>query len=255
VPRSLKEREIAMRDERLTMATRDGEMGGYLAQPDGAERVPGVVVIQEAFGVTDHIRDVCRRFADAGYAALAPELFHRERNGIEVSYSDVPSAMQHLQLLTNDGIEQDLGAALAALRARPEVDAARVGMVGFCVGGFAAFLGATRLDPAATLSLYGGGIVRPRPNFKIQPVIEDARNIRAPILCMFGAQDQGITPGDVEAIRKALDALPVPHEVVVYPGAGHAFFCDQRASYHAPSAHDAWQRMQEFLGRHLAARG
>jgi carboxymethylenebutenolidase len=235
----------------VTIPTPDGDMDAFVARPAAAGPFPGVVVIQEAFGVSDHIRDVCGRFAAQGYVALAPELFHRQGRGVEIAYGDMPGAMAGLAGLTNQGLEVDVGAALARLRALPDVTPRRVGVVGFCVGGLAAFIAACRLDPAATVSFYGGGIVRERPKLHFQPVLGDTPRIRAPILCLFGAEDQGIPSADVEAIRAALDRLPVAHEVVVYPGAGHAFFNDMRPNYHAPSAADAWQRTLAWLDTHL----
>ncbi|HVP37914.1 MAG TPA: dienelactone hydrolase family protein [Candidatus Saccharimonadales bacterium] len=243
-----------MHEETVTLSTPDGPMDAYLARPDGAGPFPAVVVIQEAFGVNGHIRGVARRLAGTGYAALAPEIFHREGRGITIPYTDMPSVMPRLAALTNEGLEQDLRAAFDHLRGRPEVDAARVGLVGFCVGGFVAFLGACRVRPAATVSFYGGGIARPRPNFAIRPVLPEAGGIGAPILCLFGELDQGIPPADVDAIRGQLQAHGVPHEVVVYPGANHAFFCDERPAYHAEAAADAWRRTLGWFGKHLGAK-
>jgi carboxymethylenebutenolidase len=236
-----------MHEETLTIVTPDGAMEAFVAAPGLAVPSPGVVVAQEAFGVNDHIRDVCRRFAREGYVALAPELFHREGRGVEVPYGDMPNAMRLLATLTNEGLERDLAAALGHLRLHPGVDPARIGLVGFCVGGFAAFLGACRLTPAATVSFYGGGIVRERPTLQLRPVLGEAAQIRTPLLCLFGADDKGIPPEDVDAIRAALDAGTVPHDVVVYPGAGHAFFSDARPSYHAASATAAWERTLDWL--------
>jgi carboxymethylenebutenolidase len=242
-----------MKTETVSLATTDGVMQAHVALPAGPGRFPAVVVVQEAFGVNEHTRDVCRRFAGEGYLALAPELFHRDGPGVEVSYEDVPAAMERLRALTNEGIEADLAAALAHLRGRTDVDPRQVGLVGYCVGGFAAYLGACRLAPDAIVSFYGGGIARERPNFKLRPILDETDRIRAPILCVFGAEDQGITPADVAAIRDRLDRLAAPHEVIVYPNAGHAFFSDRRASYRAEPARDAWQRTLEWLGRHLRA--
>ena len=241
----------APRDERVTLATADGPMDAFVAWPAGAGRMPALVVVQEAFGVNDHIRDVCRRFAREGYVALAPEIFHRAGRGLEIPYTDMPPAMAQLALLTNDGLEIDLAAALDHLRGDAGVDAWRVGLVGFCVGGFAAFLGACRLDPAATVSFYGGGIVRARPGFKLEPVLEEADAIDAPILCLFGAEDGGIPPADVEAIRQRLEERGIGSEVVVYPGARHAFFCDQRPAYHPEAAADAWRRTLAWFERYV----
>ena len=235
----------------VTIPTPDGDMDAFVARPATMGVFPGVVVIQEAFGVNDHIRHVCARFAAQGYIALAPELFHRQGRGVEVAYGDMPGAMAALAGLTNPGLEVDAAAALERLRALPEVAPRRAGVVGFCVGGLAAFIAACRLDPAATVSFYGGGIVRERPRLRFQPVLGEASKIRAPILCLFGAEDQGIPPADVEAIRERLDRLTVVHDVVVYPGAGHAFFNDLRPNYHALSAADAWQRTLAWLDAHL----
>jgi carboxymethylenebutenolidase len=156
--------------------------------------------------------------------------------------------MAELALLTNDGIEVDLAAALDCLRNQEGVDPARVGLVGFCVGGFAAFLGACRLDPAATVSFYGGGIVRAREGMALEPVLEEADAIDAPLLCLFGSEDGGIPASDVEAITKRLG---VGCEVQVYEGAKHAFMNDRRPNFHAEAARDAWARMLDWFGRFL----
>jgi carboxymethylenebutenolidase len=241
----------AMNEDLVTLATRDGAMDVIVARPEEEGLFPAVVVAQEAFGVNDHIRDVCRRFAREGYVALAPELFHRSGRGVDVAYADLPSVFTHLAALTNEGLEHDLRACFDHLRGRREVVGTRIGLVGFCMGGFAAFLGACRLDPAATVSFYGGGIVSPRIQSKLKPLLGEATGIKSPILCLFGADDRGIPPADVEAVRHALDTLEAPHEVVVYPGAGHGFFCDQRPVYNGEAAADAWRRTLSLFGRYL----
>jgi carboxymethylenebutenolidase len=101
------------------------------------------------------------------------------------------------------------------------------------------------------VSFYGGGIVRPRAGLALQPLLEEAGGIRAPLLCLFGSADGGIPGADVEAIRQRLAGLDGGHEVVVYEGAGHAFFCDARPAYHAPSAQAAWERTLGWFERHL----
>lgn len=243
-----------MTEERITIETPDGPMAAYVARPADDGPFPALVVVQEAFGVNHHIRDVCGRFAAEGYVALAPEIFHRAGRGIEIPYETVPPAMAQLALLTNEGLEMDLARAFDHLRTSADVRPDQVGLIGYCIGGYAAFLGACRLDPAATVSFYGGGIVRERPNFKIRPILDQAGDIDAPILCVFGGEDKGITPQDVEALQQKLDTLAVPHEVVVYPGAGHAFFCDARAAYHAESARDAWRKTLDWLERWVRGR-
>jgi carboxymethylenebutenolidase len=239
----------------IRLATADGPMAAYLAVPASAGPHAALVVVQEAFGVNAHIRDVCDRFAAAGYVALAPEIFHRAGSGLDIPYTAMPAAMAQLALLTNAGLEQDLAAALAHLRGRADVDPARVGVVGFCVGGFAAFLAACRLDPAATVSFYGGGIVRARAGLALEPLLDEAGGIRAPLLCVFGSEDGGIPPADVAAIRARLQNPDNMHEVVMYDGAKHAFFCDARPAYHPAAAQAAWQRTLAWCERHLRGRG
>src|SRR5204862_1668677 len=130
-----------------------------------------LVVLQEAYGVNAHIQDVCRRLAREGYAALAPELYHRFGEDMVFSYDDGPHAVAELAKLDNAAIETDVLAALAALRARPDIDRARVGTLGFCAGGFASFLAACRADAKTSICFYPGGVVSPRPMFKLAPLL------------------------------------------------------------------------------------
>src|SRR5258708_5570394 len=116
-------------------------MRARLALPEAPKA--GLVLVQEAFGVNAHIQDVCRRLAALGYAALAPEIFHREGSAVVVDYTDVPSAMRLMGTLTHDGLLKDLEAAFAALRALPELKGKKSGVIGFCLGGYAAVLSAS----------------------------------------------------------------------------------------------------------------
>jgi carboxymethylenebutenolidase len=236
---------------RDTIPTVDGPMDVHLVRPEGAGPFPGVVVVQEAYGVNEHVLDVCARFAAAGYAALAPEIYHRSAAGLTVPYETPARAMAELGLLTNDGLEVDLAAALERLRNEDDVDPARVGLVGFCVGGFAAFLGACRLDPAATVSFYGGGIVRAREGMRLEPVLDEGDAIDTPLLALFGGEDASIPPADVAAIRSRLEQAGSGSAVHVYEGAKHAFFNDRRANYHEAAAADAWSRTLDWFGRFL----
>jgi aryl-alcohol dehydrogenase-like predicted oxidoreductase/dienelactone hydrolase len=240
-----------MRETTVTLATRDGDMDAFLAEPEGSGRGPAVVVVPEAFGVNTHIKDVCRRFAREGYTAIAPDIFHRAGKGLIFGYTDWEKIAPIFSELTNDGLETDVRAALAHARSLGQVDPARVGVVGFCVGGFAAFLAACRIDVASTVSFYGGGIASER-GFKMKPVLPETERIKAPILLFFGAQDKNIPlDKDVASIRERLSALGKTFEVQVYENAGHGFFCDERAAYEPNSAKDAWRRTLEWFGRTL----
>lgn len=242
-------------DERtLTIDAPEGPMRAHRAAPPDGEPAPAIVVFQEAFGVDEHIRSICRRFAREGYVALAPELYHREGPDVVLGHDDFTKVRPHLAALTNAGIESDLRAALGALRADPAVDGARIAAAGFCVGGFATFLAACRSDVAAAIPFYGGGLVVERPGLRLQPLLPEADAISCPVLAFFGAEDASIPAEQVAAIGDRLRTLGKPFEIVVYPGAGHAFFNDMRpAAYRADAAVDAWRRTLDFLARTIDA--
>jgi carboxymethylenebutenolidase len=231
----------------VSIETEDGPMQGFLALAPGREARPGVVVAQEAFGVNEHIRDVCRRLAGEGYAALAPELYHRARPGAVFEYGDFAAVRPLLNDLSNDGIETDLKAAITFLRREPRVGESPVSAVGFCMGGFVAFLAACRTDVAASVCFYGGGIVRPRPGAKMTPLLGEAGRIGCPVLGLFGEEDASIPMEDVAQLHERLAALGKAAEIVTYPGAGHGFFCDRRDSYRPEAAKDAWRRTLAWL--------
>jgi carboxymethylenebutenolidase len=221
-------------------------MGIYDAEPEGTARA-AVVVFQEAFGINDHIQDVCRRFASEGYRAVAPHLFHRTGDPI-LAYDDYPALMEHLGGLSADGLESDIDATLGYLTS-VGFDSSQVGVVGFCMGGSVTFFAAAQRPLGAAVSFYGGGIAEGR--FGIPPLAELASELKAPWLGLFGDLDQGIPVDQVEALRKAVEAAKVPTEIVRYPDAEHGFHCDARDSYHEPSAKDAWQRTLQWFGTHL----
>jgi carboxymethylenebutenolidase len=232
----------------LDVETRDGTLPIYAARPEGAAR-GGVIVVQEAFGVNDHIEDVTRRFASAGYHAMAPHLFHRAGGGT-APYGDWEKVMPLFEGLTDDGVLSDIDATTAEL-AELGVAADRTGIVGFCFGGRVTFLVSARRQLGAAVGFYGGGIVTPRfPQFP--PLIDEAPALRTPWLGLFGDLDTSIPVDDVERLRAELDRAPVDHDVVRYPDAEHGFHCDVRSSYAPDAAKDAWQRTLDWFERHLA---
>jgi carboxymethylenebutenolidase len=235
-------------DERtVSISTPDGEMSAFFVAPRTRATRSAVLVAQEAFGVNDHIRDVCRRLAGEGHAALAPQLYHRTGRNVVIDYGNFEAARTYLNELTNAGIEIDVRASVGFLRQEPAVGASPVSAIGFCVGGFVAFLAACRTDVDASVCFYGGGIVRARPGAKMAPLLEEADGIRCPLLGLFGEEDASIPPEDVAAIRDRLATLGKKAEIVTYPGAGHGFFCDQRSSYRPDAAKDAWRRTLAWL--------
>lgn len=233
--------------ETVKVTTPDGEMSLYDAAPD-AQPAAAIIVIQEAFGVNDHIEDVTRRFATAGYRAVSPHLFHRSGDP-RLGYDDFSQVMPHMQALSEQGVTDDLDATLAYLSgAGFEQD--KVGIVGFCMGGTVAFHAAVRYPLGAAVSFYGGGVAEGRFGFPAQ--IDEAPKLQTPWLGLFGDQDQSIPVEDVERLRLAASSATVATDVVRYADAEHGFHCDARPSFHQQSAADAWRRTLDWFGRFLA---
>jgi carboxymethylenebutenolidase len=236
-------------DSTQTVSTPDGPMDIYDVTP-GAKAMQAVIVIQEAFGVNEHIRDVTRRFATAGYRAVAPTMFHRAGGGT-APYDDFSKVMPLFSGVSDEGIVADVDATVAYLE-RAGFSAKSIGVVGFCFGGRVTFLVATRRALGAAVGFYGGGIVTTRiPLF--QPLIGDSAKLATPWLGLFGDADSGIPVADVEQLQETLDReTRVAHDIVRYPGAEHGFHCDVRPSYNEPAAKDAFKRTLGWLERHLA---
>ncbi|MEO8695957.1 MAG: dienelactone hydrolase family protein [Acidimicrobiales bacterium] len=206
-----------------------------------------LVVVQEAFGVTDHIEDVARRLAAAGWLAIVPHLYHRTGDA-RIGYDDMPGAGREMSSLTADGILDDIDTALAAASTRG-FSLSRVGIVGFCMGGSVALAVAARRDIGAAVTFYGGGVLEGR--FGLAPLVDEAIALRCPWLGLYGDLDHGISPSDVEQLREAAAKSGQPVRIVRYPDAGHGFNCDARASYHEQSALDAWQQMLDWFDEHM----
>ena len=239
-----------MVDEHLSVATPEGAMDVYEARPDG-DATGAVIVIQEAYGVNEHIRDVTRRFAAAGYHAVAPAVFHRAGGGAIDDYDNVDfnQMLKLFEGVTDDAVLSDVDATLDRLRNDGFADA-RTGIVGFCFGGRVSFLVSARRALGAGVTFYGGGIVTPG-HFQFPTLIDEAATLRTPWLGLFGDEDGGIPVEDVERLRAAVAAAPVDTEVVRYPNAGHGYHCDARSAYHEPSAHDGWARALAWFDRYL----
>ncbi len=232
----------------VELTTPDGPMACYEAQPR-EEPLGGVIVIQEAFGVNDHIEDVTRRFASAGYHAVAPSLFHRAGGGT-APYGDFAKVIPLYEGLTDEGILHDVDAARSHLHAAGRGDE-QIGVVGFCFGGRVTFLVALEHALGAAVGFYGGGIVTPRfPQFP--GLIDRVSELKTPWLGLFGDRDESIPVEDVEKLRAALADAPVPAEIVRYPDAEHGFHCDVRDSYNPDAAKDAWARTLAWFEHHLA---
>ena len=223
------------------MQTREittGELrgGGYLALPDGNAPFPGIVVIHEAFGLNEHMRDVTRRFAEAGYAALAADLFTgRNRMLCMTRYM----AGLLIGSVNRAGID-DLKATLSYLAKLPEVDARRLGAIGFCMGGgFAVAWACTDSRLKAIAPFYA---TNPRP-------LEAVKRL-CPVVGSYPEGD--FTAGAGRALETALSGYEIKHDIKIYPGTRHSFFNDRRPSFDKNAAEDSWRRTLKFFGEHFA---
>ena len=228
--------------DRIEISTAAGAMPAFLARPQGDAPAPAVLVIMEAFGLNAHIEDVARRLAGEGYVALAPDLYWRGGTGRVVRYDQLPEAIALMQSLRDDQVVADVGAAIAHLERQPFVRAGRIGITGFCMGGRVSFLVACELPDkiAAAAPFYGGGIP-----------IEKTEKLRAPLLAFFGDEDPFIPLETVDRLKAELARHRKHAEVIVYPKAPHGFFCNERDSYRAEAARDAWDRLKTFFATHL----
>jgi carboxymethylenebutenolidase len=232
-----------------------GDMPAFLACSSTEGKYPGVVIVQEAFGLNHHIRDVASRLAREGYVTLAPDLYYREPNAA-VGYDNLPEALRLMNTLSDDTVVKDMGAAISYLQQQPPVRADRIGITGFCMGGRVTFLTAC-MNPAvkAAVPFYGGGIghvMQPSDRTPKAP-LEYADRLTSQLLLLFGGDDPFIPPDEVELIKRRLADLKKNAETVVYPGAPHGFFCTERDSYRPEAAQDAWERTLKFFARHLKA--
>lgn len=235
--------------ETVTLQTHDGQMGAYVVRPAG-EPTGGVVVVQEAFGVTEHIQDVARRVAAAGYLAIAPALFHRSGSPVFAYDGDFTAIRPVMGALTAEGVMADLDATFGWLAAAG-LPASRQGIVGFCMGGSVATFAAASYTVGAAVGFYGGGVSEAR--FGFPPLVELAPRLTTPWLGLYGSEDASIPPADVEAMRTGSAQAAVDTDVIVYPGAQHGFHCQDRpAVYDATAATSAWARTLEFFTAHLA---
>ena len=221
---------------------------GVAARPAG-EPAGGVVVIQEAFGLTGHIRDICARLATAGYVAVAPALFHRQGAPV-LGYGEFSRAMPLMRELRADQLRSAVEAALGYL-AELGLSPGRCGIVGFCMGGSVALMMATELDLGAAVTFYGGGVAQGR--FGFPPLADAAPSLRVPWLGLYGDLDHTVGVEQAELLRERAAAAPAETELVRYPDAGHGFNCNDRDSFVPGAAADAWSRTLTWLARHLPA--
>jgi carboxymethylenebutenolidase len=235
----------------VKIPTADGEIPAYRALPAQGGPFPVALVVQEIFGVHEHIKDVCRRFAKEGYLAVAPELYARQGDPSKYTdwkqlYAEIVSKVPDAQVMS------DLDAAIAWAGKSGSGNVKRVAVTGFCWGGRITWLYAAHsAQVKAGVAWYGRLVGETSP---LQPKypIDIAAELKAPVLGLYGGQDQGIPLADVERMRAALAAAKSPSEIVVFPDAPHGFNADYRPSYRPDDAREAWKQCLAWFRKHGA---
>ncbi|MDB9534987.1 dienelactone hydrolase family protein [Dolichospermum planctonicum CS-1226] len=243
--------EPAINTAKIKISADNLHIDAYLAKPTSPGSYPGIIVLQEIFGVNVHIREVTERIAKLGYVAIAPALFQRQAPGFETGYTpeDVEIGRKYAWLQTTASeLLSDIQAAINYLKSLPQVKKNGFGCVGFCFGGHVAYLAATLPDIKATASFYGAGITSRTPGGG-NPTITRTSEIKGTIYAFFGTQDGSIPLQQVDEIEAELEKYKIPHRVFRYNGADHGFFCDHRASYNYKAAANAWQQVQELFSQ------
>ena len=231
----------------------DDEIEAYLAVPgDGAASRGGVVVIHHMPGYDTSTKEIVRKFAAHGYAALMPNLYYREAPG--ASPDDAAAVARANGGVPDERLVGDVGAAAEYLRGLAGSNG-KIGVIGYCSGGRQSFLAACSLQLDAAVDCYGACIVNPPPEgmpLKVAPLTGIAKDLSCPLLGLFGADDKYPAPDETAELSRILDDLGKPHEFHTYDGVGHGFFNVNRPGYRAEAATAAWDRIWDFYGQHLA---
>ncbi|HSL03372.1 MAG TPA: dienelactone hydrolase family protein [Nitrospiraceae bacterium] len=244
--------QIGLTAGEIKIRTSDGHIPAYRARPEQGAALPVVLVVQEIFGVHEHIKDICRRFAKLGYLAIAPELYARHGDVSTLSNIDeiiakVVSQVPDAQVLA------DLDAAVAWAAESGEGKVEKLGITGFCWGGRIVWLYAAHNPKLkAGVAWYGRLVGKPsalQPNHPI----DRASSLKAPVLGLYGAEDRGIPLDTVEQMRQALQTVQSPSRIVVYPHTPHGFYADYRPSYREEEAEDGWRRLQNWFKQYGVA--
>lgn len=230
----------------------DGEMPAYRAQPASGGPFPVVLVVQEIFGVHEHIKDICRRFAKLGYLAIAPELYARQ--GDVSKLTDIPKIISTVVSKVPDAqVMSDLDATVAWVKKSGKGDTAKLGVTGFCWGGRIVWLyAAHNKDLKAGVAWYGR-LVGDKDELHPKHPTDLVESLKAPVLGLYGGADMGIPVATVDAMKAALKKANKPSEIVLYPDTPHGFYADYRPTYRKDQADDGWKRLLEWFKKNGVA--
>lgn len=229
----------------------DQTIPGYRAMPSKGGPFPVVLVVQEVFGVHEHIKDVCRRFAKAGYFAIAPELYYRQ--GDVSKLKSIEEILPIVAQVPDEQVLGDLDATVDFAQKSNKGDVAKLGITGFCWGGRIVWLYAEHSKQLKAGVAWYGRLVGDSSENQPKHPVNLAADLKAPVLGLYGAKDQGIPVETVEQMRTALKKAKVDSQIVVYPNSGHAFFADYRPSYVEADAQDGWQKALAWFKKYGVA--
>jgi len=239
-------------DTKTVKITSDSvQIDAYLAKPLEKGSYPGIVVLQEIFGVNPHIQEVTQRIAKQGYVAIAPALFQRQAPGFATGYTpeDIEVGRNYAWGQTKaDELLSDIQSTIDYLKTLEEVKKDTFGCIGFCFGGHVAYLAASLLDIKATASFYGARVTTSTPGGGA-PTINLTSQIKGTLYAFFGLEDSSIPIEQVDQIQAELEKYKVPSRVFRYKNANHGFFCDRRDSYNPQAATDAWEQVKQLFGQ------
>jgi carboxymethylenebutenolidase len=242
----------AMTTETVRITGHDGnQIEAYLARPTQESPRGGVVVIHHMPGYDRGTKEIVRRFAELGYDAIMPNLYWREAPG--AAPDDAAAAARAHGGVPDERLVGDVGGAAQYLRTLPSSNG-KVAVIGYCSGGRQAVLAACHLDLEAAVDCYGAFVTGEPPEgfpLQVRNLVDQLPNLRAPLLGLFGNDDQYPSPAQVDELEETLGRLGKPHEFHRYDGAGHAFFATDRPSYRPEAAADGWERITTFFKTHL----
>ena len=242
-----------VRAENIELRSGGDTIKGYLARPSAAGRHPGIIVIHEAFGLVEHIRDIARRFANIGYDALAPDLY--ARTGGPSDPNDIATVMPVMFAKRDAEAVQDLEAGADHLRALPGATG-KVGAIGFCSGGRQTLLFACSSKLDAAIDCWGGFIQRATPDAETTParptpILDLVGRLGCPLFAVFGEEDENPTVAQSAELKRRAEAAGKNVTIKVYKNAGHAFLADYRPSYREGPATELWRDAVAFFDKHL----
>ena len=232
----------------VSIPTPDGQMPAYHARPATPGPFPVILVVQEIFGVHEHIKDVCRRLAKRGYLAVAPELYARQ--GDVSTLSDIPDILKIVRQVPDAQVMQDLDASVQWAEQTSQGNGRQLGITGFCWGGRIVWLYAAHNPQLKAGVAWYGRLVGEKTPLAPQHPVDIVAKLHAPVLGLYGGADRGIPAENVEQMQTALKAASKPaaaSQIIVYPDTPHGFHADYRPSYRKKWAEDGWNRMQVWF--------